>query len=314
MHLLNHFSDHIRQLGNLLNVNSELPVKEMMDLKQPYRKSKRHEAMFLILPTKVRKEVCQYRELNTNTAKQHHDYAVPRPKAPIKRMMKIQRPEIMTRDDLAKWCAIPKGELQNHIAWCFKIFADITDYVGHNQYFCRLNDAKYIRYNAVAHLLPSFQCNEEAVHMVPCTGSTRSRKHKPPRIDTVLLWMGMSPDSHFKLTAWRIPAQLKCLFVGKYFEFKVKGLLALDPMFATGPTRQTAGMVIVEERHYHLMRPLHDGRNHCNHLFSTGSTYTVPPSAIHGAVHLLPLAPQPDSSRWYFSNTNDLNAFKLFCM
>jgi len=33
MHLLNHFSDHIRQLGNLLNVSSELPEKAMMDLK-----------------------------------------------------------------------------------------------------------------------------------------------------------------------------------------------------------------------------------------------------------------------------------------
>jgi len=27
MHLLNHFSDHIRQLGNLLNVSSKLPEK-----------------------------------------------------------------------------------------------------------------------------------------------------------------------------------------------------------------------------------------------------------------------------------------------
>jgi len=35
MHLLNHFSDHIRQLGNILNVSSELPEKAMMDLKVP---------------------------------------------------------------------------------------------------------------------------------------------------------------------------------------------------------------------------------------------------------------------------------------
>jgi hypothetical protein len=36
MHLLNHFSEHIRQLGNLLNVSSELPEKVMMDLKLAY--------------------------------------------------------------------------------------------------------------------------------------------------------------------------------------------------------------------------------------------------------------------------------------
>jgi len=33
MHLLNHFSDHMCQLGNLLNVSSELPEIAMMDLK-----------------------------------------------------------------------------------------------------------------------------------------------------------------------------------------------------------------------------------------------------------------------------------------
>jgi len=36
MHLLNHFSDHIRQLGNLLNVSSELPEEAMMDHKHVY--------------------------------------------------------------------------------------------------------------------------------------------------------------------------------------------------------------------------------------------------------------------------------------
>ena len=34
IHLLNHFSDHIRHLGKLLNERFELPEKEMMDLKQ----------------------------------------------------------------------------------------------------------------------------------------------------------------------------------------------------------------------------------------------------------------------------------------
>jgi hypothetical protein len=36
MHFLNHFSNHIRQRVNVLNVCTELPEKAMMDLKQVY--------------------------------------------------------------------------------------------------------------------------------------------------------------------------------------------------------------------------------------------------------------------------------------
>jgi hypothetical protein len=54
MHLLNHFSDHIRQLGNLLNVRSELPEKAMMDYKQAYHPCNHHEAAFETLPTNAR--------------------------------------------------------------------------------------------------------------------------------------------------------------------------------------------------------------------------------------------------------------------
>jgi hypothetical protein len=36
IHLLNHFSDHIGQLGKHRNVSSELPEKAMMDRKQAY--------------------------------------------------------------------------------------------------------------------------------------------------------------------------------------------------------------------------------------------------------------------------------------
>jgi hypothetical protein len=154
---------------------------------------------------------------------------------------------------------MPEGELQNDIAWCFKRFTNFTDYVDHHQYFSRLNDAKYFRYNAVEILVTSFQCDEQAVHMVHCTGSTRWRTHKPPRCDIVHLWMGTNQDSHCKSTAGCIPTRLKCLLVVKDAESSVKGLLALVQTFATGPIRQTAGMVIVEERHQPQMQPLHNG-------------------------------------------------------
>ena len=64
MHYLNHFSDHIRQLGNLLNVSSEIQEKVMMDLKQAYRQSNHHEAAFQIRRTKARNEVFHFLELN----------------------------------------------------------------------------------------------------------------------------------------------------------------------------------------------------------------------------------------------------------
>jgi hypothetical protein len=185
----------------------------MMDLRQAYRQSNRQDATFLILRTIAWKEGCQYWELNTNAAKQCHAHDRPLTKAPIKPMMKDPWSEIKTLDDLAEWCAMLKGELQNQIAWCFKRFADFTDYINHDQYLSHLKDAKYIRYNAVAILVTSFQSDKQGVHMVHCTASTRWRKHKPPRNDRVLLWMGTCPDSHFKSTAGRIPAQFKCLFV-----------------------------------------------------------------------------------------------------
>jgi histone H3/H4 len=80
--------------------------------------------------------------VNSNAAKHCHDDDMLLTKAPIKRMMNNPRPEIKTIDDLAEWCEMLKGELQNHIAWCFKRFADFTDYVDHHQYLSRHNSAK----------------------------------------------------------------------------------------------------------------------------------------------------------------------------
>jgi hypothetical protein len=105
---------------------------------------------------------------------------------------------------------------------------------------------------------------------------------------------------------------LKCLFVVEDAESSFKGLLALVQTFATGTIGQTAGMVIVEKRYQPPMQALHNGSYRRKHLFSVGTTYIVPISAIQGAVQLLLQTPQPDSSRWYLSNTIELNAFNLF--
>jgi len=151
----------------------------------------------------------------------------------------------------------------------------------------------------------SVQCDEQAVYIVRCTGSRRWRKHKPPRNNTVLLWMGTSPDSYFKSTAGGIPALLKCLVVVEDAESSIGGLLAFVKMFPTGPIRQTNGMVIVEEEYQPPMRFLHNESYCHNPLFGIRMTYIIPICAIQGAVLLLPLMLQLKSSRWYMCNKID---------
>jgi hypothetical protein len=103
--------------------------------------------------------------------------------------------------------SILNEELQNLITWCFKWYINFTDYVDPDWHCSCFNCADYIPFNAVAFLVTSFQFDQQAVHMVCCTGSTRWREHKPQWKHTVLLWKGRSPDSHCKLTAGCIPVQ-----------------------------------------------------------------------------------------------------------
>ena len=138
------------------------------------------------------------------------------------------------------------------------------------------------------------------------------RQYKPPRYDGVLLWMGMSPNGHFKSTTGGITTWLKCLFVFKAAESSIYKLLALFKTFPTGAICQTAGMVIVEVRHQPPMQPFHDESYRFKPLFFVGTGYIISVSLIWGAVHLLPLIAQPDSSQWYFTNMIDLNAFNVF--
>jgi len=151
---------------------------------------------------------------------------------------------------------MPTGKLQNHMARCCNRFANLTDYIDHDQYFGRLKELWNIRSNAVPIPVTSFQCNEWAVCMVHCTGSTTWSKHNPPSNDLLLLWMGTSPDRHCIKTAGHILARLKCHFVIHHAKASIKGRLALVQMFAAGPIRQTAGITNVEERDQPLTQTL----------------------------------------------------------
>jgi hypothetical protein len=70
--------------------------------------------------------------LNTDAENPCLNNEMPLTKAPINQIMKTLQPDIKTLDNLAKWCAKSKGELQKYIAWYFKRFADFTDYITHN--------------------------------------------------------------------------------------------------------------------------------------------------------------------------------------
>jgi len=90
--------------------------------------------------------------------------------------------------------------------------------------------------------------------------------------------------------------------------------LALVQTFLARLIRQAGGMVIAQERQQVPMETLYNAPYHCEPGFSVGTTYIISISTIRGVVHLLPLMVQTDSMQWYFSNTIDLNAFKLFYM
>ena len=222
------------------------------------KQSNGHEAGLQILSKTAQQEVFQYRELNANAANECRDNDMTLTKPCIKRMTKNLQPEIKTLDDLAEWCAMRKGEVQNHNASCFKRFANYTDYVDHNHDSTHFNNANHTWYNTVAVPETSFQCDEQAVHIFCCTGSTRWRKYKPPINVTTLLCMGTSPDSHFKLTVGSIPTWLKCLLIIEDTGSSVKGLVAVVQTFATGTIDWTAAMVIVEESHHSPMQLLHN--------------------------------------------------------
>lgn len=135
-----------------------------------------------------------------------------------------------------------------------------------------LDDRTYIQYNVVVILVTSFQCDVQAFHIVQWTRSTRGRKHKLTRIETVHLQIGTSLDSLCNASAEYSSVRFRSLLVAEDAELSLIGLIAMVRLFATGPIHQTAGMVIVEEKHQSLMEPSHDENSDHKHRFSIGTT------------------------------------------
>jgi len=82
MYLLNHFSDHICELGNLLIVCFEHRENAIVNLQQGFRQLNRHKAIYQRLQTLASLKVIQYQELNAKAVKQPHNDDMPLTKAP----------------------------------------------------------------------------------------------------------------------------------------------------------------------------------------------------------------------------------------
>jgi hypothetical protein len=166
MHLLTHFSNHIRQLGHLSKVSSELPEHAMMDIKAAYRISNRNEVTKQILHTNTRRDFFAFRNLN------HHaqmlclgDNTTPN-KLPAVRMLKGICTDVKTLSELSAWCGLSKEWLQTLIVWSFKCFSDIPIFVDNDEAFAHLGEGTDTRYSAAALLVVNFQGHEEDVHVV----------------------------------------------------------------------------------------------------------------------------------------------------
>jgi hypothetical protein len=85
--------------------------------------------------------------------------------------------------------------------------------------------------------------------------------------------MGMSPDSHFKLTAVGIPTWLNCLFLFGPDKLSVYQLHRLGKTFATRAICQIAGKAIAEVKHQPPMQPFNDGSYRVKPHFFIGTAY-----------------------------------------
>ena len=316
MHLPSHFGESIRQLGNLSNLTAEFYEHEMIDIKDAYRNSNKNNASEQIVHTKARGEFFRYKNMARKAARKAQmirsdDGNVPIP-PPATRKLRGKRTDIKTIQELAQWCGLPVGTLQNHVAWCLKLFNIFPAYTESDEAFLHLSNAKYTRYASAVLPVANFQRDEVENHIITCSGMDPSRKGQSPRNDNVLLWPKREVEGNFASTHGRIPARLQCLFLVEDSNFGIQACLALVQTLIPGPKRQPVGMVTVTERLPQLGSRAHDELNvRRRPQCGVGTSCIVPLKAIERAAHLCPFSDDPQNKRWFLNSTIDLNAFNL---
>jgi hypothetical protein len=116
MHLLTHFTGHVKALGQLSNVSAQLSEALHGELKEPFRRSNKINADSQILQMIARMNCLDYRELNVEAAKRRSD-TVNRAKHPLACRLQNARADVQVLTDLASWCEVPRDELQVLITW-----------------------------------------------------------------------------------------------------------------------------------------------------------------------------------------------------
>ena len=174
MHLPCHFGKSIRQLGHQLNLTSEYYEHEMIDIKDAYRHSNKINATEQILRTKAQREFFRYKNMECEAQLTRlDDGTIPNPLLPTCHL-RGQKTDIKTHSQLAKWCILPTGTLQNQIAWYLKQFDILPAYAQSDEAFSRLSDLKYTRYTAAVFPVANFQSEDVDQHIVMCAGQDPS--------------------------------------------------------------------------------------------------------------------------------------------
>ena len=315
MHLPCHFGKSIRQLGHLLNLTSEYYEHEMIDIKDTYRHSNKINATEQILRMKGRREFFRYKNMECEAQLSRLDDGTILNPLPPTRRLRGQKTDIKTLSQLAQWCNLPTGMLQNQIACYLKQFDILPAYAESDKAFSRLSDLKYTRYTAEVLPVANFQSEDVDQHIVICTGRDPSRKNQSPQNDIVLLWPDREIEGNFTSTRGRIPAQLCCLFLIQDSSCGIQACLALVQTLIPGPKKQPIVMVTVTKKEPQFPsteppRPDKLSVRRRPHR-GVGASYVVAFPAVEHAAHLCSFSNNVGNRRWFLNSTIDLNAFNL---
>ena len=142
----------------------------MIDIKDAYRHSNKINATEQILRTKARRVFFRYKNMECEEQLTRlDDSTIPNP-LPLTRWLRGQKTDIKTLSQLAQWCNLLTGMLQNQIAWCQKQFNILPAYAESDEVFSRLSHVKYTRYTAPVLPVANFQSEDVNLHIVICTG------------------------------------------------------------------------------------------------------------------------------------------------
>ena len=226
-----------------------------------------------------------------------------------------QKTEIKTLRQLAQWCNLPTGTLQNQIAWCRKQFDILPAYTASDEEFWRLNDLKFTRYTAAVLPVENFQSEDVDPHIVIYMGQDPSRKNQSPQNDIVLLWPDREIEGNFASTHGWILGRLCCLFLVQDSSSGIQACLAIIQMLIPGPKKQPIRMftVIGKEPQFPSRGPLRPDELSICHRPHTGvgASNVVQLRAVERAIHLSPFLNVVGNRRWFLNSKIDLTAFNL---